>query len=823
MRLSGRIPIIIIAILALAAFAFPAFGQTRAADLGRSLRTAGLDPDECYRVRDIEFAEEDARFYLTSGYLVFGKPVNGAPAAAVFTADVEGGDAEVLMLPPDRSERRSLAAYTESPNLDEHFSTAIFLFTDEQTRGLLERIRSSADAGKMPEMGALLAEKWNGTLGNIISSFDSRMVLDLLDTGGPNQTAPARRGFFDAIMQGRKLGNFDIIYDPRSYEQINAGQVTTRDGRTVWETWTSFTGKSHRGSPPQAPEEKIVSYRIEASLDPSLLLSSVTRIRVQATANSRNVIPFDISGRMLATSAKVDGEDAEVYQRESLRNGFVQNSGNELLLVVPPRPLEPGSEHEIEIRHQGKVVLDTGHRIFFVSARGAWYPNRGAQFATYDVTYRYPKTLDLVSAGQVKEDRVEGDTHVTRRVPDGPIRMLAFNLGQYERRVVNQGGVQVEISANREMEESLRSAPSAPVDVLVDPAIALGIPRRRPPGPAPSPVISVPAPMPAPARPADELARLASQVAAAVEFYRSRFGPPPVGGLEVSPVPGRFGQGFAGMVYVSTVAYLSPSARPIAAMRSYEQLFYEEIMPAHEVAHQWWGNVVTAGSYHHEWLMEALANYSALMFLESRKGPKFIDTVLDEYRRQLLAKSSEGNTVESEGPVVQGWRLESVENPTAWTAIVYGKGTWILHMLRRRMGDTRFNNMLAELRKRYEWKTIGTEEFRALCAGFLPPGSADAKLEDFFDQWVYGTGIPTLKLSYKVEGKPGAYTLKGTLTQTDAPDDLTLLVPVEVQIGRGKPILKQVRTSSEPVPFTVSVPVLNAKAVLDPGSSVLRR
>ena len=221
--------------------------------------------------------------------------------------------------------------------------------------------------------------------------------------------------------------------------------------------------------------------------------------------------------------------------------------------------------------------------------------------------------------------------------------------------------------------------------------------------------------------------------------------------------------------------------------------------------------------------MEALANYSALLYLESKKGPKFIDSVLDEYKHEMLEKAPDGETVESAGPLVQGSRVESASSPNAWTAIIYGKGTWVIHMLRRRTGDAQFLKMLAELRRRYEYKYISTEEFRLLCAEFLPAKSPDPKLEDFFAQWVYGTGIPTLKLSYTVGGKPGAYRLKGTLTQTDAPEDLTLTVPVAVQTAPGKQTIKQVQTSSEPVTFTVPLTSANAKAVLDPGSSVLRR
>jgi aminopeptidase N len=251
-------------------------------------------------------------------------------------------------------------------------------------------------------------------------------------------------------------------------------------------------------------------------------------------------------------------------------------------------------------------------------------------------------------------------------------------------------------------------------------------------------------------------------------------------------------------------------------------VFYGELLRAHEAAHQWWGNVVFSSGYRHEWLMEALANYSALMYLESRHGAKFIEDILSEYRRELLAKGPDGETTESQGPVTDGRRLESSNNPRAWNTIAYGKGTWIIHMLRRRMGDAQFTKMLTELRRRYEWKSIDTEQFRLLCSEFVPKNADDPKLENFFDQWVYGTGMPDLKLQYSVKGKPGELKLTGTVTQSGVKDDFTAVVPVEIQTGRGK-IVREIRTSSEPVAFSIPVTVPNAKAVLDPGSDVLRR
>ena len=663
-----------------------------------------------------------------------------------------------------------------------------------------------------------------------MSSFESRIVLDLLDFDLLNK-APAQKGFFTAIIQGRKLGNFDVGYDARSYEQLYAGQISTRDGKPYRNTWTSFAVGSRRNLPPPAPEEEILSYRIEASLDASLALHCVTRIRIKATADSRYAIPLELSAQMRATAATIDGAPAEVYARESDQSGFArQDSGNELLLVVPAQPLEPGSEHEIEIHHEGNIVRDAGRQVYFVTARGTWYPVRGSQFATYDVTWSYPKTLDLVSAGQVKEDRTEGDVRITRRVPDGRLDTLAFNLGKYDRKIVERNGVQIEVNANRDVEDALNvgQTDSAPVRSEMP-----STPRRRGPrvlGTTPVDInagasadsavpgsASIPAPAPA-VNPGNQLSEVAGEVAAAIDFYRARFGDPAVTRIEVSPIPGRFGQGFAGMIYLPTISYLPNNLRPLSLMPAWEQVFYTDLIRAHEAAHQWWGNIVTSSGYHHEWLMEALANYSALLFLESRSGPKFVDNILDEYRRELLAKGPDDETAESEGPVEQGRRLESSNNPNAWSAVAYGKGTWIMHMLRRRMGDAPFLKMLAELRRRYEWKRIDTEQFRLLCAEFLPKGSSDPKLENFFDQWVYGTGLPALKLTWSVQGTK----LTGTVTQSEVPADFTVRVPVEIQTGRGK-VVREVQTSSDPVSFSVPVTAAGAKAVLDPGASVLRR
>ena len=776
-----------------------------AADVARAIRENSFDRDECYRVRDLTLIKEDIRIYLTDGYLIFSKPVEGRPIAAVFLADTDGGDGEVMLLPPDRAERRSLATYIDSPNLDEHFRGAVFLFTGNVYDELKKQLPNNPANKKIPELGALLDERWTSALRNLGAGYQTRLTLDLL--GWP----ASRPGLLAAFFQGIKLGNFDVVFDPDSPEQILVGQLTTRENRLYFDTWTSFAARSSRLHPaPRKPELSMRDYRIQAVVNEDLSLSAVTRVKVTPAAGGAPVVPFEIAPEMAVTEATVDGRAAEVLQSDAVRINLMRG-GNNLFLVVPPEPLREGVAYEFEFHHSGKVIHDAGDRIFYVSARGFWYPMFEQQFATYDLVFRYPRDLDLVTPGAVVEDRTEGDWRTTRRRTSSPIRMAAFNLGNYEHAKLERAGYTVDVCANRALERALQPRPQP---VVVTPAP--GLQRRRQTDLMEPPVSLEPGPQ-------TRLQVLASEVASALEYMASKFGPPALPQLTVSPIPGAFGQGFPGLIYLSTLAYLKNLPNSTNPANLQTELFFQDVLQAHEVAHQWWGNRVTAATYRDGWLMEALANYSALLYLEKRKGAHAVELMLGTYRSDLLAKSESGQVVDSTGPIVLGPRLENSQEPRAWRSIVYGKGSWIIQMLRRRMGDERFFSMLRELMTRYGGKEISTENFRELAAQFLPPKSDDPKLEAFFEQWVYGTGIPNLKLTWSIKGKAPSLRLAGTLTQSDAGEDSSVVVPVEIQAARGRTITQWVRSAADPVTFTVALTQAPLKVSLDPHQAVLRR
>jgi hypothetical protein len=756
-------------------------------NLAHQLQQLSLDPQECYRVLELNFAKEDLKIYLTSGYLMFTAPIAGVRVGAAFVADSDAGDAEVLLLPPTRGERQSLVNFIKSPNLEEHFSAAAFLFTDGTADDLLTQLQSNPARKKSPEAAALIAPKFNATLRNLSESFETRIVDDLL-------SSKRKSGIFYMGVSGNQLGNFDVLYDPATQDQISAGRLAYRNDRAYFDTWTSFPGRAARnGAPPPVTHFSLDNFRIEAAIENDLTMKAVTRATLKLPANPGPAVPVNISRNMRITSASIDGKPVEVFDSESLRASLIFSVDDRRVLLVSESALDPSKPHEVEIHHEGAVIQRAGDGVYFVASRGTWYPRAGLEMAKYDLIFRYPKNLVLAASGSVVEDRIEGNWRITHRQPDSPIRLAGFNLGDFQSSSIQQNGYRIDVYANRSLEKAL-TPPPQPLPLPSPPR------RRRRLGPpesleetASSIVI------PQTPDPGARVRQLTKSVTDALEFMTAEFGPAPLRNLAITPIPGRFGQGFPGLIYLSTLAYLNPDQRPTGVRDHAEETFFSELLETHEIAHQWWGNLVVPASYHDTWLIEALANYSALLLLEKNKGSKAMDNVLDQYKKHLLSKDDNGRRPEAAGPITWGYRLES-SLASAWQTVTYEKGTWIIHMLRRRMGDERFFSFLHDICERYRFNSIGTEQFRDLAQQHMPPKSPDSTLKGFFDNWVYGTGIPAVKLSYAMRG----LTLTGTLLQSDVDDDFSAFVPLEVQTGRERTVY-WLPTGSDPVPFSISL------------------
>ena len=257
-----------------------------------------------------------------------------------------------------------------------------------------------------------------------------------------------------------------------------------------------------------------------------------------------------------------------------------------------------------------------------------------------------------------------------------------------------------------------------------------------------------------PPDPKADFVRLRMKLDAAMEFMSANFGPPPLKTFTVSPIPGTFGQGFPGLLYLSTLAYLKPEdlpwrCEPTRSAASSPNCF----TPTRQRINggETWS---PSASYQDDWLMEALANYSSLLFLEKRKGRRALEEVLDEYRQHLLA-SGRGKHGRIRRPHCLGHAPDLLARDKL-LARHYVRERFLDHSYasRVRLGEAAFLKMLNALAQRNRYGRVTTDGFRVLAAEFMPAGSDDAKFESFFEQWVYGTGIPHLKLAHSIKGKP---------------------------------------------------------------------
>lgn len=775
------------------------------AALAQAIRDISLDPEQCYLVRDLSLARDDIKLYLNDGFLIFSKPVAGQRIAAVFAGSEEPGDGEILLFPPRRDERQSLAKFTQTPNLDEHFRAALLTFTDGSAERLLTDILASGRSRVNTEVGRMLATEWAAPVSSITTSLAQRIIGDLL------APTPLGGGLLFAALQSDRLGTFDVMFDPLNDDEILAGQFSQREGIVAYDIWTAFPSRASRENQAHYVEPVFLSsYRITASLDQTLRLKALTRAQLTIGAQPTRAVTFAISRAEQVTAARLDGQPIEILFQESDRTRALRANENDLFLVVASAPLAPGSVHEIEFEHQGDVIEDRGSGVYSVGARANWYPRIAMEFATYDLEFRYPKALTLVSSGEIVDDHTEGDMRITRRRTGSPIRVAGFNLGQFAHVSKTSNGMTVDVYGNRGLDPAL--APRPRTTLIYQPVRPLY--RGGVTTPQATTIVQTP---PSP----DPLARMdsvANDVAASLRFFSSMFGPPPLKTLTVAPIPGTTGQGFPGLIYLSTLSYLDEAQRPQNAQDARLKTFFTDLMVAHEVAHQWWGNTIGIEAYQDEWMMEALAHYSALLWLEKKRGADAFQTELSNFRTALLELSG-GKTIDSSGPLTWGYRLEAARNPDAARVITYEKGSWILHMLRRRMGDQRFLPMLAELRRRFEFKAVTTRDLQNLVKEFAakrgastePPVASADSIDAFFDSWIRSTGIPSVRVRYQISGKAPSVRVSGSIVYEQSSEravfaDFETELPLEIQLPGGTRRIQWVPSAERTEAFSFTLP-----------------
>ena len=821
----------------------PAAKMSPVEDLFLQLSRVGLDKSQVYHVRNVSIDRGSFSISLNDGVIGFTEEVAGRVTGAFFE-----GEGEILLSPPNQVERESMALQTGEAILEEGFVSAFFRFNDSTYK---EMLPSLVAAGH----GEEYVTQWNHGVRALCNEDALRLLVSLSrylpvagsdqsDMGAENSSARDDQ-FFHARMEGRTKGTFDVYFDSEAPEQVWAGQLRTVDGVDYYDVWTSFALPSRN---PATSEESaadqsswsasvdVSRYRIRAEIKPPTTINAEAVLHLQMLQGGRRVLIFELARSLLVKEVQADGHAVEFIHNPAMEGTQLARRGNDLVAVVFPQPLHAGQKIELRFVYGGDVLSEAGPGLLYVGARGTWYPNRGLGMANFDLEFHYPPDWSLVATGKRLSQAPSADSsspafgvpgeQVSFWESERPIPIAGFNLGKFQRVVAHAGDVTVAAYATQAVERDFPT--QAPQVFLPDPS--------RITGASNSPVLIQP-PQPSPARNAQAVANMSAH---AIESFARRFGPYPYSELSLTQLPGDLSQGWPGLVFLSSLAFLSDEEKTRLHMDTADKAILKLVV-SHETAHQWWGDLVLWSSYRDQWISEALANYSSLMLFEA-ENPHDFRVVMDKYRDDLLQKNKSGQPLMEDGAVTLGQRLSCSEFPDGYEAISYGRGTWLLHMLRymlrdaeRKAGDRTpaptedepFVRVLRRLRERYQGKAITTHEVLQVFEEDLPRSlwfEGRKSLDWFYDGWISGTAIPRFEVrSVRYADKPGTTAVSGTILQKDAPADLVTPVPLYASVGGKLMFLGRVFADGPETPFHLAAPAGARKLVLDPNQTLLAR
>ena len=164
-----------------------------------------------------------------------------------------------------------------------------------------------------------------------------------------------------------------------------------------------------------------------------------------------------------------------------------------------------------------------------------------------------------------------------------------------------------------------------------------------------------------------------------------------------------------------------------------------ESLMAHEIAHQWFGDAATETAWRHLWLSEGFATYMTLCYLENKYGPDTLRTGLRKDRAKVIAFEKRRFTPVVDTTVKSDYM--QLLNPNS-----YEKGSWVLHMLRRALGDATFWKGISAYYTAYRNKNASSADFERIMDSV-----SSHDLHAFFHQWLDFPGHPHVTMSWKYD------------------------------------------------------------------------
>jgi len=635
------------------------------------------------------------------------------------------GEGTFSFSPPTKIEQDRLARFEKTPSLEASFTELVLLFADT-TLAELQRTLTFGQGAAPGDLRATVRSNLE-----FLGDPDSK-TLD------PDLMAAFLNGessdLFYAHINRDGSGPLMFMVNPFETEGVTLGK---RPPRVAWTNQPEVICRFPRQgtSPANATAERydaamIAQYRLEVTLAQTgmgdLSFATVARLGIIAASPTGRWVPFELFSKLQVDSARwQDGAPATVFRGKDA----VQ------LWIRLDRQHQAVEMRSLLLYYHGDLIDRYGD-FFFIKSSIAWYPRslEGRSHAIFDITYHSPSHYLIASVGQRTEATVAGRVLTTRWVALEPIRNASFNLGLFEEyRVQEEGSPSVTVLVSEQAHRQLSR---------------VYVQQRK------------------------MKETVGTDVLQSLKFFQQVYGTAPVTELYATEIPYFHGEAFPGLVNLSWATFQQTA-----------QQGEDEVFRAHEVAHQWWGIAVDFATYHDQWLSEGFSDFSGLWYLHAaRHGSDKYFGILRRWRANIFDKRDEPS------PIWLGYRASSSKDEGGYQILVYQKGAWVLHMLRilmlelRTAKEDRFTAMMQDFYRTHRGRRASTADFQRIVEKHI-----GASMDWFFQQWVYGTEIPTYRVAYKADAvENGQYRVTLRVAQENVADGFQMYVPVTVDLGQGR-------------------------------------
>ena len=723
-------------------------------------------------VRNLIIKRDAGIFTLRSGEIYFAPAIEGRITAAVFI-----GDGELKLTPPIANERQSLAIFTDQEALTEPFSRLVLRFTDTTFDEIktAPEVTMAANGPQAAKARELYRDNQHLLQKELRSNAELRTLTDIY--------APPRRGFFNAFIGGKKYNKLVFVYDPLGIPEVSPEEVALFSyGESDRGFWTAFhlADEYQQGTASSSEDHRlfdILHHEIDGVIKGT-----------QITASDRVTFRPLVPGRVLSFNLYRSLRVSNVLDSQGKSLNFIQEGKDEDadLGIIMPESLATGKEYTLTIQYSGGDALHDsggGNFILLPQARASWYPNNGGtQFgdrAIFDIIFHYPKGNMFVGTGAPVEPDKEDGGSMLAKWSSGKTELAVggFNYGKFKKKEVldKDTGYNIEFYANLEVPDEIKQ-----IQAMIQQYESRG-------GMTETTLGSI-----STTGMADSALAEAQN---STRIYDAFFGKLPYTRLAMTQQPaGFFGQAWPTLVFMPYIAFIDSTQRTqLLGIRGGTDNFWRYVAP-HEVAHQWWGHIIGWDSYRDQWMSEGFAEFSASLYVQYvRHDPAKFQDFWDHQRELITESRPATNNIKpyTIGPVTQGYRLSNGKTLAAYQYLVYPKGAYILHMIRMmfytaRDGDRRFQEMMKDFIKTHFNQDVSTEDFKRMVEKHMSADmdlDGNKRLDWFFNEWVYGTEIPSYRFEYQLAN--GGTVLSGRITQSGVSENFKMRVPIYVDFGKG--------------------------------------